>query len=142
MKKIILSALILFIVCSATLRAQTEIKLSPLLIAGVVALSIEQGFGGEAGVELDVIGAEGGFYSYVSGKYYFNPRMGLDRFYAGVFVGGGSDVGAGGGFLIGTKLLSRSNKVLFEIGIGAGRSIINGEFIPAGKLHFGYRIGG
>jgi len=119
-----------------------KLKLSPLLIAGLVAVSIEQGFRGETGVELDILGAEGFFYSYVSGKYYFNPRMGLDRFYAGVFLGGGSDVGAGGGFLIGSKLLSRSNKVLFEIGVGAGRSFTDGNFIPTGKLHFGYRIGG
>ena len=119
---------------------QFEIKLSPLLIAGVGAVALEYGVNDEFGVEWDGVAAEGGFYTYFSGKYYFNPRKGLDRFYGGIFLGGGAEIGAGAGFLLGTKILSRNNKVLFEIGFGLGRSLGDFGVLPAGKLHFGYRI--
>ncbi|MEZ4986132.1 MAG: hypothetical protein R2795_14020 [Saprospiraceae bacterium] len=119
--------------------AQIEIKLSPLLIAGVGALSVEYGLSEDAGVEWDGWVAGGGFYTYFSGKYYFNPKKGLDRFYGGIFLGGGTDIGAGGGFLVGSKTVSRSEKVLFEIGFGLGRSF-DGGVLGAGKLHFGYRL--
>lgn len=119
---------------------QFEIKLSPLLLASVGAVAVEYGVNDEFGLEWDGIAAGGSFYTYFSGKYYFNPRKGLDRFYGGVFLGGGAELGAGLGFLLGTKILSRNEKVLFEIGVGLGRSLGEIGALPAGKLHFGYRI--
>lgn len=125
---------------SALVAQQFEVKLSPLLLAGVGAVAVEYGINDEFGVEWDGVTAEDGFYTYFSGKYYFNPRKGLDRFYGGIFLGGGAEQSAGLGFLLGTKILSRNNKVLFEIGLGLGRSLSYLGILPAGKLHLGYRI--
>lgn len=141
MKKLLLVGL-LFSIATIHLQAQTEIKLSPvaLLFPGLGA-GVEYGVSDEFGVDLSGLVVEGGGIVWVSGKYYFNPRQGLDRFHAGVFLGGGTDIGPGIGFLLGTKIVSQSNKVIFELGAGIGRSF-DGGFIPYGRLSLGYRIAG
>ena len=141
MKKQLFSFLILSVFSFHFLQAQTEIKISPVgLIAGVIAVSIEQGISDDFGVEADFYGAfDAGGALIVSAKYYFNPQRGLDRFHAGIYAGGISDTGAGVGFLVGTKIISKKN-ILFELGFGLGRTFDDG-FLPYGKLHIGYRFG-
>ena len=142
MKKPLFLFLALMILSSQFLCAQTEVKISPVaLLGGLFAISVEQGITDDFGVEADFYGAiEAGGAFVVSAKYYFNPREGLDRFHAGIYAGGISDTGAGVGFLVGTKIVSRKN-ILFEIGLGIGRTFDDG-FLPYGKLHLGYRFGG
>lgn len=118
--------------------AQFEVKLSPVaLLFGAAAVSVEMGLSPSFGLDLDGIIADGGGGVNLSGKYYFNPQMGLDRFHVGAFLGTLGDA-PGVGFLAGVKLLSRHN-VLFEIGLGAGRSF-DGGAVGYGKLHLGYRF--
>ena len=138
MKKIIL-----FVVCAlsiARIAAQTEIKISPIpLLFGAGAISIEQGLAESFGLDLDVVLAEGFFGANLSGKYYFNPERGIDKFHIGMFLGIiGEDNVPGVGFLAGTKLISRKN-LLFEVGLGIGRSF-DGGGVGYGKLHIGYRF--
>lgn len=141
MKKYLLLP-VLLLVLSSGLKAQTEIKLNPvaLLFLGIGA-GVEYGFNPEFGVELNTLIVEGGAAVWAAGKYYFNPRQGLDRFYVGAYLGGVTDSdGPGLGFLLGTKTVSRNNKLLFEVGVGAGRSF-SGGFLPYGRISLGYRFG-
>lgn len=109
-----------------------------------------------------------GFY----GKYYFSPEKGIDKFYAGVYLRGGSSnfkadsVGSsasfkrnrmGAGLALGYKWVSRNN-VIFEVGGGIGRKLyskysneqgsVNIADIPIlnidgyFKFSVGYRFGG
>lgn len=140
MKKYLLLPLFLA-VFAAGLKAQTEIKLNPiaLLFVGIGA-GVEYGFNDDFGVELNALIVEGGGAVWAAGKYYLNPRQGLDRFYVGAFLGGVTDSdGPGLGFLIGTKTVSRNNKLLFEIGGGIGRSF-SGGVLPYGRISLGYRF--
>ncbi len=140
MKKHLLLPLFLLLF-AAGLKAQTEVKLNPvaLLFVGIGA-GVEYGFNPDFGVELNTLIVEGGGAVWVAGKYYLNPRQGLDRFHIGAYVGGATELdGPGIGFLVGTKTVSRNNKVLFEVGLGAGRTF-GGDFLPYGRISFGYRF--
>ncbi len=141
MKKPLFSFLILSMLSFQLLHAQTEIKFSPIaLLATIGAISVEHGFNDDFGMEADVYFAGGGGALIVSAKYYFNPKEGLDRFHAGIYTGIIPEAGAGIGFLAGTKIVSQKN-ILFEIGLGVGRTF-EGGFLPYAKLHIGYRFGG
>ncbi len=119
------------------LAAQTEIKLSPVpLLFGYVAASVEHGVSESIGIEGDFILVEDFVGGNVSGKYYFEPVKGIDRFHVGAFIGIQETVGIG--FLLGYKWVSQKN-VIFELGIGVGRSFDDGV-IGYGKLHLGYRF--
>ncbi len=121
----------------SNLSAQTEIKLSPVpLLFGYVAASVEQGLSESFGVEGDVYFIEDFLGGSLSGKYYFEPARGIDKFHVGAFIGIQEAIGVG--FLLGYKWLSRKN-VIFEIGAGVGRSFDDGV-IGYGKLHLGYRF--
>ncbi len=132
----------LLLVCALSvyvsqLAAQTDIKLSPIpLLFGYVAASVEQGLSESIGIEGDFILIEDFVGGNLSGKYYFEPEKGIDKFHVGVFVGIQESVGVG--FLAGYKLVSRKN-VIFEVGLGIGRSFDDGV-IGYGKLHLGYRF--
>ena len=136
-KLLILSFLALSL---ARITAQTEIKISPIpLLFGVGALSVEQGISESFGLDGDIVFGDGFFGVNLSGKYYFDPKLGLDKFHIGAFLGTiGADNTVGIGFLAGTKLISRKN-LLFEIGLGVGRSF-DGGGVGYGKLHLGYRF--
>lgn len=140
MKKYLLIP-ILAVLFLGGLKAQTEIKVNPLALLFVgIGAGVEYGFNPDVGVEINTLIVEGGGAVWVAGKYYLNPRQGLDRFYIGAYTGGGTDLdGPGLGFLLGTKTVSRNNKVLFELGIGAGRTV-GGEFFPYGRLSVGLRL--
>jgi hypothetical protein len=123
---------------SQPLQSQTEIKISPIpLLFGAGALSVEQVLNPAWGLDLDVLFGSDFFAVNFSGKYYLDPRYGADRFHVGVFTGYQNEA-LGIGFLAGTKILSK-NRVLFEIGLGIGRSFDDGV-IGYGKLHLGYRF--
>lgn len=141
MKKFILLSL-LTICAIFSLRAQTEIKINPvaLLFTGI-GVGVEYGINNEFGIDLNALIVEGGGGVWVAGKYYLNPRQGLDRFHIGIFAGAITELAPGLGFMIGHKTVSSSNKVLFDIGVGVGRSF-DGGFLPYGRLSIGYRIGG
>lgn len=126
--------------CIQQLAAQTELKISPIpLLFGVGAISIEQGISESFGLDGDIILGEDFFGANLSGKYYFNPERGIDKFHIGAFFGTIGDENTPGiGFLAGTKLISRKN-LLFEIGLGVGRNFDGGGLFY-GKLHLGYRF--
>lgn len=124
-----------------SLRAQTEIKLNPvaLLFTGI-GLGVEYGVNDEFGIDLNALIVEGGGGVWVAAKYYLNPRQGLDRFHVGIFAGAVTDLGPGLGFMLGQKIVSSSNRIIFDIGVGVGRSF-EGGVLPYGRLSVGYRIG-
>ena len=123
MKKLLFGLALL--ACSLTrANAQTEIKVNPVaLMFYGIGVGVEHGFSDEFGLDLStlIIGGEGALV-WLSGKYYLNPRNGLDRFHLGLFSGAATGYSPGLGFLLGTKTVSKSNRVLFEFGLGAGRT--------------------
>jgi Protein of unknown function (DUF3575) len=78
----------------------------------------------------------------LNGRYYFNPtEKKLNGFYAGAYTryGGGkytyddvdnnieeafSSTRLAGGFLLGGKIVSKNEKIIFDLGIGFGRAFI------------------
>lgn len=121
------------------LNAQTELKVSPVaLLFGGLAFSAEQQITPSFGLDADILAAVDGFGANLSGKYYFDPREGIDRFHIGIFAGGITDNGVGGGFLAGYKWVS-SKRIVFEAGVGVGRTF-DGGITGYGKLHLGYRF--
>lgn len=121
------------------LNAQTELKVSPVaLLFGGLAFSAEQQITPSFGLDADILAAVDGFGANLSGKYYFDPREGIDRFHIGFFAGGITDNGVGGGFLAGYKWVS-SKRIVFEAGVGVGRTF-DGGITGYGKLHLGYRF--
>lgn len=121
------------------LNAQTELKVSPVaLLFGGLAFSAEQQIAPSFGLDADILAAVDGFGANLSGKYYFDPREGIDRFHIGIFAGGITDNGVGGGFLAGYKWVS-SKRIVFEAGVGVGRTF-DGGITGYGKLHLGYRF--
>lgn len=140
MKKFILLSL-LSVCATFNLRAQTEIKINPLvLLLPGLGVGVEHGINDEFGIDVNALIIEGAGGIWVAGKYYLNPRQGLDRFHIGVFVGAVSEIGPGLGFMIGQKIVSSSNRILFDIGLGIGRSF-DGGVLPYGRLSIGYRFG-
>ncbi len=71
--------------CASHLSAQTEVKLSPIpLLFGYVAASVEQGISKSFGIDGDFILIEDFVGGNISGKYYFDPEKGIDKFHVGV----------------------------------------------------------
>lgn len=139
MKKQLILMIVLIVSTLQLVQAQTELKISPAaLLAGAGAVGLEYGITEDFGVEVEAWAAPGGGALFVLGKYYLNPRKGLDRFHVGVLAGGITDLGAGFGFMAGSKIVSRKN-ITFEFGLGLGRSFSQGIF-PYGKFHVGYRF--
>ena len=139
MMKKILTLTVLLLASLHHLNAQTELKVSPLaLLFGGLALSAEQQITPSFGLDADILAAVDGFGANLSGKYYFDPNQGIDRFHIGIFAGGITDNGVGGGFLAGYKWVS-SKRIVFEAGVGVGRTF-DGGITGYGKLHLGYRF--
>lgn len=134
MKKLLFLSLL---VSGLSLQAQTELKISPIaLIFGYPAISVEQQLTESFGLDADVFLLDGFFGANLSGKYYFDPVRGIDKFHVGLFMGVQEVPGIG--FLAGYKFLSRKN-VVFELGLGIGRSF-DGGAVGYGKVHLGYRF--
>ncbi len=139
MKKLtLLSLLVLFV---GRINAQTEIKISPAaLLFEVVAISVETAVTSSIGMEADAIFGQEDFRFNINGKFYFNPKSRIDGFHVGAFLGNVGDTESVGlGFLVGYKILSKK-RLLFEAGLGLGRSFDDG-IVGYGKLHLGYRFG-
>ncbi|MCG8328223.1 MAG: hypothetical protein MI974_11085 [Chitinophagales bacterium] len=125
---------------AGSLRSQTDVGLSPVaLLFGGLKASVEGGLNDHWGLDGDILIAEDVLLLTFAGKHYFNAKEGLDGFNAGVFVGGGPDIGGGLGFLAGYKVISQK-KIFFEVSLGLGRGFGDLEFIPYGKLNIGYRF--
>lgn len=142
--KNILLGLVCCIGLVGQVQGQTEVKISPVpLLFGAGLVSVEYGLQESWGLEADGLVAAGAYALIFSGKYYFNPQFGLDRFHIGMFLGGyGGDgsAGAGIGFLLGHKWVSAKN-VVFELGLGAGRGFSDDiPVVPYAKFHVGYRF--
>lgn len=143
MKKLLL--ITLFIAAVSHVKAQFEIKISPIpLLFGGLALSAEGAINESVGLDGDlyVFGSDFDFNNtFVGGnfsaKYYFDPAKGIDKFHVGIFAGV-QESAPGLGFLIGYKWVSRKN-IVFEIGAGIGRSF-DGGALGYGKFHLGYRF--
>jgi len=119
----------------------------------------EYGIEDDFGIELAVVGNPGtkvglihttGTAITLSGRYYFSPKYGLDRFYSGMYIRPHTSVvveemnnfffspngttttttsvsfyrdsGVGIGFLVGKKFVSK-NKYFFDLNMGLGRNI-------------------
>jgi len=114
----------------------------------------------------------------VNGRYYFNPsEKRLDGFYTGVYsryAGGDYDfynpdtkapdsfrgTKAAIGFLLGGKIVSKNNRIVFDLGLGLGRNLVHKYVNKSGtmtadvssipfinfdmpvNLKIGYRFGG
>lgn len=151
--KSIFFALLFITVFTGVATAQVEVKINPVgLLFSRISANIEFIASDDLGIEgspfidfgsLDL--GDGVDYSTLSfglmgaGKYYFGPRDGADRFYAGAYVrykGGKYTIKDGDesdsftrtrvalGILTGYKWVSQKN-VVFEIGFGLGRSIVD-----------------
>lgn len=181
MKKLL--TLVVTILSLSSVFAQTEIKINPVgAIFGSPDVSVEFAVNEDVGIE-PFIGVNftkltvdnttyksSGFGYGAIGKYYFSPEKGIDKFYAGLYLRGGSSkftssssndnfssTRLGLGLSLGYKWVSRKN-VVFEIGGGLGRKLVgkysnasgnvNTADIPLlnidGYLKFsvGYRFGG
>lgn len=167
------------------LSAQAEVKIAPfsLLFAKNIKIGAEVGIKDNIGLDADILYSFDsplsfvdedinghGFGVRVFGKYYFNPRKGVDGFFAGPYVRwknlkGDNIAGTtftshrvAGGLFFGYKLVADSG-LLFEIGLGAGRKFVNvtkddtGTEIAdslfdlinidfPGRIAIGYRFGG
>lgn len=138
MKKILILPLLL-LASMYHLNAQTELKVSPVaLLFGGLAFSAEKQINPSFGIDADILAAGDGFGANLSVKYYFDPKQGIDRFHIGIFAGGITDNGIGGGFLAGYKWIS-TKRIVFEAGAGVGRTF-DGGITGYGKLHIGYRF--
>lgn len=145
MKNLVLSA-ILLLTCQIA-QAQVELSANPIvLLFGAIQASVDINITEDWSVGGDVIAAEGGGGFFVSGRHYFNPKYGCDKFNVGTFVGGtgneGDDTRVGLGFLIGYKVVS-SKRVVLDIAVGGGRNFSDADFdrfLPYGKINLGYRF--
>lgn len=153
MRKIII-ILALFVTTKSTLHAQIDVTASPLaLIALGLAASVEYPLAPSFGLEGYLVTSPiaGFFAGSVSSKHYFRPKRGNDGFNVGLFAGGGTNVGAGLGFNVGFKAVSKHG-IIFDCGFGLGRSFWgNSDFstsegfgitplTPYVKLNIGYRF--
>ncbi len=131
--------------------AQVEISANPFaLLWGNIFAALEVNIGEDWGVGGDVFAGRGGGAIFVTGKHFFNPKFGCDKFNFGFFFGvGGSNTldgrdngnNAGVGFLFGYKAVS-SKKVLFDMAFGGGRGFgESGELIGYLRFNVGYRFG-
>ena len=121
-------------------QAQVDLQVNPItLLFGVAQISGEVIVKKNTGIELGLLGGDGGFGGTLVGKYYMTPKLGGDRFYIGGFLGAISEAGAGVGFVGGFKWLSAQG-VNFELALGVGRGTGDIEIFPYGKLAVGYRF--
>jgi hypothetical protein len=139
--KTLFVGLALFVLANP-LRAQVDIAASPVaLLFGGLLVSAEVPLATDWGLEANAFAAVGGGGFAVAGKYYFNPKQGIDGFHVGAFIGGGSDgLGFGPGFLLGYKVASAKG-LIFNSGFGIGRNLGDGNPIPYFSLNLGYRFG-
>ncbi|MBL7782308.1 MAG: DUF3575 domain-containing protein [Saprospiraceae bacterium] len=139
---------------STTLNAQVDIKIDPTgLLYNTLKLSAEFGVTDNFGVEItpgfawrnlnllnenDYKGRV--FRVGVNGRYYLNPNdKGLNGFYIGGYTryAGGTYTFEGDtetdkfnstrfalGFLLGGKIVSRNEKIIFDFGTGFGRALV------------------
>jgi len=152
MKKLML-AICLIGAFTFSSQAQIDLKINPLgLLFGSPDLAGEYLVSEDLGVELSagvlfgkVLTSDlnkSGYTIRLSGKYYFNPEDGCDKFYAGIYLGPRSrkttgdlvDLGTGGSYEPGAKIsafaggISAGYKwvsdsgVVFELGAGLGRA--------------------
>ena len=181
MKKLL--TLIAAVFTLSTAWSQTELKINPIgALFSNPDLSAEFGVADNIGIE-PYIGASWykiavdnndykskGFGYGVNGKYYFSPEKGIDKFYAGLYLRGGSSNFKSDssnanftrnrlslGLSLGYKWVSRNN-VVFEIGAGVGRKLFSKYSNESGtvdiskipllnldgyfKFAVGYRFGG
>ena len=142
MKKLCCLIFILTLNVQSYAQKPIEIKTNPftLLIpeSAIFLISAETILSESWGAELDLVVGEFNL-AYVSGKHYFNPKVGGDGFFLGAFAGGilSDETSIGAGFFLGKKWLSSKN-VLLDIGIGLGRG--SDGLLPYAKLHVGYRF--
>lgn len=139
--KTLFVGLALFVLANP-LRAQVDIAASPIaLLFGGLLASAEVPLATDWGLEASTFAiVEGGVF-WVSGKYYFNPKQGIDGFHVGAFLGGGSEgIGFGPGFLFGYKVASAKG-LIFNVGLGVGRNLGDGNPIPYFSGNLGYRFG-
>ena len=149
MKKLFLLGFTFFVVFTST--AQVEVKASPIAFFSPrfsLPIGLEYVPSAHWGVTLDVNMAEL-YYAYITGRHYFNPKLGGDKFYVGVFTGVSRSIesfnvnsaSVGAGFLAGYKWVS-TKRVIFETGLGLGRNFDSGGLtLPYFQLHLGYRLG-
>ncbi len=183
MKKIFLS--FIAVLAFTTAWSQTDLKINPIgFLFGSPDVSAEFGISESMGVEPFVgvtysnfkIGEatlkSNGFRLGGVGKYYFSPEKGLDKFWAGVYLRGGTSTSTGTvngkaeetsnarvalGLGLGYKWVSSKN-IVFELGFGAGRALLNKYTVKSGsadlsqypilnidlltRIQVGYRFGG
>ncbi len=159
MKKFFFSYLLGFLGIAPSLTAQVEVKINPIgLLIGRATANVEMGITPKVGVEASV------GYNYftltytddnqgreavlqnrtyrlmLNGRYYFNTKKGLDRFFLGAYgrYTGGSLLGKGehenevvthnrlaAGMLIGYKAVTRNQKFVFDFNLGLGYAPFN-----------------
>lgn len=140
-------AVLITALCQVSL-AQTEVKLNPIaLLFSNISAGVEFGLSEDFGIEPRLL-VDFNSYEYdgedseglrvgviVEGKYYFNPEVGIDKWYIGAytkFLSGkygyvDYDVNYTRfalGFLTGYKWVSSKN-IVFELGLGVGRAFVN-----------------
>jgi hypothetical protein len=145
MKNFILTVALML--SGVAVNAQVEIGANPIaLLWGYVLANVELNIGEDWGVGGDILAGEGGGAIYLTGKHFFNPKYGCDKFNIGAFVGGGGAVNendgqVGVGFLFGYKAVSRK-KIVFDMAFGGGRGIGEGaDVIGYLRFNIGYRFG-
>jgi len=155
MKKILLFSMFALFITSVD--AQIDLKINPLgILFSSPDLSGEYAISEDIGVELSVgviygsvLGSglldeagrldKSGYRIRLTGKYYFNPNRGIDKFFAGVYLGPKSNKFSGNedfygfdpgykrtgftiGLLAGYKVVSDKG-FLFEASFGLGRTL-------------------
>jgi hypothetical protein len=126
-------------------KAQVDFTVSPfLLLVPSLQASVEYNINPNWGIGGDMFAGEEIFFIYASGRHFFNPDKGADKFNIGAYAGGaggGNDSGFGLGFFFGYKAVS-VKKVVFDFALGGGRDFTdNIGFLPYFKLNVGYRFG-
>ena len=129
---------------ATTASAQFEIKSNPIaLLFEIGVVSMEYSNLKDWGGQLDIYAAADGGVVFGSAKYYLIPKYGADRFHVGAFVSQPfNEDRLGIGFLLGYKLVSKK-RIVFEVGIGAGRLIGESssfDLTGYGNLNIGYRF--
>lgn len=143
------------------LKSTFEISTSPLLAIiepSVLTLSVQKPLNHslEVGADLWYVPASDWSVIYAKAAYYFKPKLGADKFHAGIFAGKTTDA-AGIGFFFGYKVLSKK-RIFMNLATGIGRGYelsvseqdpnfpVVGrrrftELLPYGQVHIGYRFG-
>ena len=146
-------ALIIFIFLALTkTTAQVDVKISPLnLLLGNIAGAVEVGVTPNVGIEATLghswtkLTIESNEYKSskprygINVRYYVNPNeKGLNNFYGALYTRGsnahltrtsdnvtGTYNRVGLGFMVGYKLVTRNEKLIFDFNLGFGRTLRN-----------------